>query len=329
MKNVVVYKESGRFGGWPANHGAWAWGNELVIGFQTCYFKIIDNQHHAIDKERPRLHPLARSLDGGETWDIEFPEPERSISMTEPVDFEHPDLALQFRKCPEKDGSFYMMVSYDRCRTWRGPREALVFEDRRIDPRTDYIVESADSCSALLTAAKSNGKEGRVFYARTDDGGRSWRHVSWIGEERPGYSIMPSTLRLGTSELFTALRWQEEGRWGIDTFRSLDNGISWKFADTVVEEQGRSNPPSMIHLSDGRLCLTYGYRTKPYGIRAKLSEDEGQSWPREVILREDGGHWDLGYPRTIQRPDGSIVTTYYFCESADTERSIEATIWMA
>ncbi len=29
----------------------------------------------------------------------------------------------------------------------------------------------------------------------------------------------------------------------------------------------------MIKLRDGRLCLTYGYRAAPFGIRARLSED--------------------------------------------------------
>ena len=37
--NVLVYKEPGRFGGWPANHGIWSWGNEIVVGFSAAYFK--------------------------------------------------------------------------------------------------------------------------------------------------------------------------------------------------------------------------------------------------------------------------------------------------
>ena len=31
-RNVVVYQEAGRYGGWPANHGLWAWGKEAVAG---------------------------------------------------------------------------------------------------------------------------------------------------------------------------------------------------------------------------------------------------------------------------------------------------------
>ena len=33
VRHVVVYREEGRFAGWPANHGIWAWGDEILVGF--------------------------------------------------------------------------------------------------------------------------------------------------------------------------------------------------------------------------------------------------------------------------------------------------------
>lgn len=80
-------------------------------------------------------------------------------------------------------------------------------------------------------------------------------------------------------------------------------------------------------LKDGRLVLTYGYRRPPYGIRAVVSSDEGQTWGDEIVLRDDGGNWDLGYPRTVQRADGRLVTVYYFNDHKDSERYIGVTIW--
>jgi hypothetical protein len=52
----------------------------------------------------------------------------------------------------------------------------------------------------------------------------------------------------------------------------------------------------------------------------------------EMILRDDAGTWDLGYPRSVQRPDGKIVTVYYYTvyyynDKKDGERYIAATIW--
>src|SRR5579863_7500976 len=71
-QNVVVYKAAGRYGGWPANHGIWSWGNEILVGFEAGYFKFSDTRH-SIDFDRPAEHLLARSLDGGATWTVEKP----------------------------------------------------------------------------------------------------------------------------------------------------------------------------------------------------------------------------------------------------------------
>ena len=38
-KHVTVYFEKGMFGGWPANHGIWSWGNEILVGFGMGYNK--------------------------------------------------------------------------------------------------------------------------------------------------------------------------------------------------------------------------------------------------------------------------------------------------
>ncbi len=71
-RHIKVYFEEGRFGGWPANHGIWIWGNEILVGFSKGYYKDLGDRHH-IDREKPEAHMLARSLDGGETWAIEDP----------------------------------------------------------------------------------------------------------------------------------------------------------------------------------------------------------------------------------------------------------------
>ena len=74
VTNVVVYQQPGRFGGWPANHGIWSWGNEILVGLEAGYFRTNDRGGHAIDYTKPAEHLLARSLDGGATWKIEKPE---------------------------------------------------------------------------------------------------------------------------------------------------------------------------------------------------------------------------------------------------------------
>jgi hypothetical protein len=31
-RHVMIYHEPGRFAGWPANHGIWSWGDEILSG---------------------------------------------------------------------------------------------------------------------------------------------------------------------------------------------------------------------------------------------------------------------------------------------------------
>jgi hypothetical protein len=213
--------------------------------------------------------------------------------------------------------------SLDQGRIWHGPCRVPDFGQKGIAARTDYLIDGPRKLTVFLTAAKTNGKEGRVICVRTLDEGVTWKFVSFVTPEPGGddYAIMPSSVRLSTHTIVTAIRYQD---W-IDIYRTDDDGLSWKKISRPAEST--DNPPSLVHLKDGRLALTYGRRTAPFGIRARLSVDEGRTWSEERILRNDGGCWDLGYSRSVQRPDGKIVTVYYFNKSPDSEREINATIW--
>ena len=115
-------------------------------------------------------------------------------------------------------------------------------------------------------------------------------------------------------------------RW-IDAYVSPDNGKSWDFLSTPVPDTGGGNPPCLIKLRDGRLCLTYGYRGQPSAIRARLSSDDGKNWEPAITLRDNAPEKDVGYTRTVQRGDGKIVTVYFFHDALLGERFIEAAIW--
>jgi hypothetical protein len=348
IKHVTVYREVGRFGGWPANYGIWNWGNEIIVGFARGYYKDLGPDRHAINRERAEEHLFARSLDGGETWSIEDPSedgvivpwgdalhgvrpphliPKTPFGYTGEINFKHPDFAMTLRMLDINVGPSLFYYSYDRGKNWQGPFILKIEDVDGIAARTDYIVNSQDDCSVFLTAAKTDAQEGRPFYARTTNGGKTWTFVSWIGSEPEGFSIMPSTVRLSDTNILTAVRRRENKRRWIETYLSKNNGQSWDFLNKPVKNLGEGNPPSLIKLKDGRLCLTYGYRATPFNIRAQLSRDDGQTWSEPIELRENGRGRDIGYTRTIQRPDGKIVTVYYFCDHSSPERYIAATIW--
>ncbi|MBI5091883.1 MAG: exo-alpha-sialidase [Candidatus Hydrogenedentes bacterium] len=332
-RDVVVYKEAGRFAGWPANNGAWSWGNEIVVGFSLGYYKLNPQGGHAIDRDRPSSVRQARSLDGGETWAIETPDylddkdnEREPIEMRKGIDFSKPDLAVRFRD----DRVFY---SLDRGKTWQGPYMLPAFGRKGLLARTDYIVEDKRTLTAFIAATKDNGKEGQPLCIRTTDGGKNWNVAGWIGKQPPeayGYAIMPSTVRLDSGAYLSVIRragvFDGERRWWLEAFLSPDKGRSWYLlAEPNIVTGG--NPASMIKLKDGRIALTYGWRIDPCGIRARISTDDGQTWGQEIILRHDGASWDLGYPRTVQRADGKCVTIYYYHHANQPERYISATIW--
>lgn len=330
-EHVIVWKEEGKFGGWPANRGIWSWGNEILVGFHTGFLKI-GAEGHPLDSNRPTQELLGRSTDGGQTWTIERFEPQELGPEglgEEGITFNHPDFAMTIR-------GESLSFSYDRGRHWRGPVKLPTFGIKELQSRTDYIVDGPRQCTAFLTAVKSDGKEGRPLCARTTDGGRNWTMLSWIGPEPEGYAIMPASLRLSPTRLISIIRHQDPGPAGkglpgrgwFPVYVSDDNGQNWTFLSNAADiPSGASNPPSLLKLPDGRLCLAYGYRSHPCGIRARLSGDEGKTWGREIILRRDAGNWDMGYARSVLRPDGKVVTVYYYNDHAETERYIAATIW--
>ena len=348
VKHVAVFHEPGMFGGWPANHGIWSWGDEILVGFSKGYYKDLGDRHH-IDREKPEVHMLARSLDGGETWTVEDPGakgyllteggflhgvPRPDVAIPEMkeceggIDFTHPDFVMAVRTNSTGAGISRFFYSYDRGHTWAGPFRLPNFGAPGIAARTDYIVNGENDSMLFLTAAKANGEEGRLLCVRTTDGGKTWKLVSWIGAEPKGFEIMPASVRLSETDILVAGRNREGPRRWISAYLSKDNGETWERLDDPVDDSGIGNPPAMIKLKDGRICLIYGFRGEPYSIRARLSSDGGQTWSDDYVLRDDGASRDIGYPRVVQRPDGKVVAVYYFTDpETGPERYIGATIW--
>ena len=48
-----------------------------------------------------------------------------------------------------------------------------------------------------------------MFMARTTDGAKTWKFVSWIGPEPDGFSIMSSSVRLSKTRILTTIRRKE------------------------------------------------------------------------------------------------------------------------
>ena len=90
---------------------------------------------------------------------------------------------------------------------------------------------------------------------------------------------------------------------------SDDGGIHWTpFQRTPIW----GYPAHLILLKSGKLLCTYAHRRHPFGVRACLSADLGNTWDykNEKVIRDDSLPGLVDYPTSIQLDDGTILTAY-------------------
>ena len=104
---------------------------------------------------------------------------------------------------------------------------------------------------------------------------------------------------------------------------SDDGGKTWsKWEKTGI----CGSPPHICALSDGRAALTYGRRIPPYGIYARLMSPSGKIGDEEIMLAQCRDN-DIGYPASVQLPDGTVFTAYYSKYGEDKRTSILYSLW--
>ena len=360
LKNVVVASETDRFKAWPANNGMWKWGDEMLVMYTDATPDFSNTNTHTYDRKKETFLEQARSLDGGLTWKIEkgkivkpgkpaqtdlgFDDGNNGPNATDlqtPINFTDPNFAFTIRFYDPEYGFSIFWYSYDKGKSWEGPYKLPALGFKFMAARPNYIVNSSKDMMAVVTVDAVQRNTGRFnkkdVLIQTVNGGLTWKYVSDAGKvaandtKNSEYdSIMGSLTRISPTKLISLHRmWDStnkfENSW-MEDYISEDNGKSFKFA-SIINTGNSSTPPSVTKLPNGRLVVTYGYRTSPFGIRARISDDEGKSWSNEIILRSDGGNFDLGYTRDALREDGKLVTAYYFNTNILKDRKIEATIW--
>jgi hypothetical protein len=183
-----------------------------------------------------------------------------------------------------------------------------------------------------MTAVSQDGWKRRPVVYGSVDGGAYWTFMAVItpnADDGAADSNRDVGLRFGAHRYFyprgimlpdgrillsvrcqrdpTSLLWTE-------MFESEDGGRTWHFLSRVNDWGA---PGDLVRMQDGRIACVYGYRLPPYGVRVRLSEDDGKTWGREQVLRDDGGSWDLGYPRVVEHEPGKLLTVYYMNRKDD------------
>ena len=124
----------------------------------------------------------------------------------------------------------------------------------------------------------------------------------------------PHAIQLPDGRILCHMRSEQTVEFGTYQTESADGGFTWSAPEMLLPEHGGAPCHLLLH-SSGVLISAYGYREKPYGVRVMLSRDLGRTWQKDLILFE-GVSDDLGYPCTVERTDGSLLTVFY---ARDTE----------
>jgi sialidase-1 len=230
--------------------------------------------------------------------------------------------------------------SFDGGRTWSTeivPVPLGPGTDVAVDARTAPI-ELPDGSLLWSLSDAPTGATVRSWVVHSWDRGASWEDPRLAagdpaGDRSPYTGIgftEPTILSVGDGRIIALHRTHPNdspGEGFLYQSVSTDWGLSWR---PPFRTPMWGHPAHLLRLRSGAILATYGHRRPPYGVRACLSHDNGQTWDieHETILREDGLGRDLGYPYSIQFEDGTILTVYYFYGD-DHLRHIAGTFWRA
>lgn len=321
----IVHAEPGVYAGWPANHGAWQWGDEFLVGYIVGKYGR-GPMHNVVG---PLNKVQSRSLDGGRTWKQEIPNCDfNAVWSWPPPEFDLRNSII--RVCGGYDhggedchprGGFYL--SEDRGKHWRGAYAFTGLEDEFSEPLRNTSRTAVLGGLLFLSANYSDSfGTDHVVVARHD--GSRFSRLSIIADAA-GRIVMPAPVRIG-SLLILAARRRDGFRsncW-IDAYSSADEGVHWQFLARVGDTGGHNgNPPALIE-SSGRLICAFANRSDK-AMFVSVSDDLGTTWSERQPLRE-GGKSDIGYPRLLKRGDGRLICIYYW---ADEDRPHQHIAWTA
>ena len=148
----------------------------------------------------------------------------------------------------------------------------------------------------------------RAYFYRSRDDGRTWGDPVLVG---PANETTVLHLDGGRWLALARTGTGVEKKDALSLYGSTDDGRTWQLKRAMTGYQ-RVNG-HLARLRDGRVLLTYGDRASPLGQRgleAAVSADGGDTWSERVRVADWNGG-DGGYPSSVQRADGQVVTAYY------------------
>ncbi|MBI3942184.1 MAG: exo-alpha-sialidase [Chloroflexi bacterium] len=301
-----------------------------------------ENQQVVLWERRAPLEKLRAWLSGPM-------ESREEIDMTQPGAIFHFGTEISAGEDqPAADGSGRMVPrkvtfairSADKGRTWEKTPTVLPVPHHRdmVIVGNFPMAKFSNGVFGLgTTVCDRNSTSKDAAYYITENHGLTWHFITTIAYDPRGvdsYTYV-SLLQLPNGRLQSYMMRQNKGS-DINNLACMaysdDAGMTWSAPKPIVRPDGsawvhvsRPRPavyfvtpnaayraPYPLRLRDGRIIVFFSRRKEPYGIGAIVSEDEGQTWSREIVLRDDASSSDLGYPVATQLEDGRVFVTYYY-----------------
>ncbi len=227
-------------------------------------------------------------------------------------------------------GCFYQLwganvrLSKDNAKSWSAPQYLPSRKDfrdivpgRRKDHGGAIRGQAVETDGEILVPTYAGfSKQHRVSTTNlyvSKDNAKTWQYRSMIADDAHNRVSLyePALYKTEKNRLIAFIRSGGLKADHLVTAESPDNGHTWR---KWRENKIKGHPYHPLRLKDGRCLLVYGYRHKPFGIRARVLSPECRNiqGTDEFIIRKDGFVGDLGYPWSTLLPDGRILVVYYF-----------------
>ena len=175
----------------------------------------------------------------------------------------------------------------------------------------------------MLIGRHWNGKAVELTVETSEDGAKSWQLLTTIGVpdgENIAKFCEPFLTECANGDLLAVFRHTVVPN-EIRAARSTDGGKTW----TKAEKTGIFGvPPHVLTLKNGVVAMTYGKRLGAFGEYAVLSFDHGRTWDIEhELCLAPCLNYDLGYPSTVELPNGDLLTVYYQPDRRVSEKEVD------